>query len=499
MGGFASRLAKQRRRSGLYVAVEQKFPGIVGTRIVRLAAVLPQSLGTRLSEDIRLVPVGFASLILLGALLLALPVACTEGRHLGYLDAMFLATSAVCVTGLSTVDVSSTLSPFGQAVLLALVQVGGLGFVTAGTLLALVRRGGLTLSHERSIHATVGRLRNARPLDIFVYACVSVVIVELAGTVALFDRIAAAEPDWALSQVLWEAAFHSVSSFCNAGLSITPQGVAHWREHPDILAVLTTLVILGGIGLLSLVNLRYLAFWRRDPRRRGYLTLQTKISVASAAFLVVIGAVFTMIFESQHSQAGVGWGERLTWSVFHSAMTRTAGFNVVDVSEMHPATLLFSMVLMFIGGAPGSMAGGIKTVTFVLLLLSARAAITRREDIQVFRRRIAPGLVGTAVMIALLAMAAIVMGILLLMLTEEGHPAAETRHRWLAVAFEAVSAFGTVGLSTGITPLLTSAGKLVVVMLMYAGRVGPLVLALYLSRPVSPWRIRPPLEDLALG
>jgi len=154
---------------------------------------------------------------------------------------------------------------------------------------------------------------------------------------------------------------------------------------------------------------------------------------------------------------------------------------------------------MFIGGAPGSMAGGIKTVTFVLLLLSAWSAISRREDIWIFRRRIAPGQVGTAVMIALLAVATIIAGILLLMITEEGHPAAESRHRWLAVAFEAVSAFGTVGLTTGITPLLTAAGKAVIVVLMFAGRVGPLVLSLHLSRPVSPWRVRPPLEDLALG
>lgn len=466
---------------------------------MRIPTVFPRALGAKLGQDIRLVPVGFATLILLGTFLLSVPFAGVEGKRLNYLDALFLATSAVCVTGLSTVDVPSTLSPFGQGVLLALVQVGGLGFVTAGTVMALVRGGGLTLNHERSIHATVGRLRNARPLDVFVYACFSVVIVELAGTVALFDRIAAAEPDWSPGLVLWQAAFHAVSAFCNAGLSISPQGAARWREHPDILAILTMLVVLGGIGLLTLVNLRYLAFWRRDPRRRGYLTLQTKISVASAAFLVLVGGLVTLIFETHHSQAGVDWGDRVAWSIFHSAMTRTAGFNVTELSEMHPATLLSSMGLMFIGGAPGSMAGGIKTVTFVLLLLSAQAAIMRREDIQIFRRRIAPGLVGTAVMIALLAVAAIVIGILLLMLTEEGHPAAETRHRWLAVAFEAVSAFGTVGLSTGITPLLTHAGKLVVVLLMYGGRVGPLVLALYLSRPVSPWRIRPPLEDLTLG
>lgn len=451
------------------------------------------------SQDPRLIPLGFAAFILVGAAFLSTPWALQEGVRLGFLDALFLATSAVCVTGLSTVDVASVLSPFGQGVLLVLIQGGGLGIVTAGTLLALMGGEGLSLRQERSIHATMGRLRQARPVDVFLYACAAIVIVELAGTLMLFERMMAANPGESPEGVLWQAGFHAVSAFCNAGLSISPRGMVDWRDQPDVLAVVIVLVVSGGIGLLTLVNLRYFAFWRRDPRRRGYLTLQTKISVSSALVLLVVGALVTLLLEFRYSQAGRPWEDRLSWSIFHSAMTRTAGFNVSDLADMHPATLLFTMVLMFVGGAPGSMAGGVKTVTFVLLLMSAWSALMRREDIQLFGRRIHPSLVGTAVMVTLLGAASIVAGTLLLMITEQGLLASETKHHWLALAFEAVSAFGTVGLSTGVTPSLSSAGKLIVVVLMFAGRVGPLLLSLRLSRAVVPWKVRPPLEDLALG
>ncbi len=459
----------------------------------------PSPSETQERASLRLVPVGFGVLILAGAVLLSLPVSVKDGGRLGWLDALFMATSAVSVTGLSTVDVPGTFTFFGQVVLLFLIQLGGLGIVTAGTLWAVVRGPRLSLARERSIHATFGRLRRARPMDVLLYACALVVMIELVGILGLFASLNRHEPERMPMDTLWEATFHAVSAFCNAGLSIWPGGATKWRSHPDVLGWLELLVFLGGIGLLTLVNARYFAFWRRDPTRRGTLTLQTSLSLFGAVFLVLAGAAATLVLELGHSQKDAAWIERGSWSLFHSVMARTAGFNVTDPAEMHPATLLVTMVLMFIGGAPGSMAGGIKTVTFALLVLSAWAALRRREDITLLRRRIAPSLVGTAVMIALLAGAAVVTGVLLLMITEEGKPASETSLHWLALAFEAFSAFGTVGLSTGITPVLSPAGKVVVILLMFAGRVGPLLLALRLARPVSPWRVRHPEEDLALG
>lgn len=453
----------------------------------------------RQEVDLRLVPAGFLALIAVGTLLLVLPWAQRPGQFVGALDAFFLAVSAACVTGLTTVNVAETFNAFGQTVLLGLIQLGGLGILTAGILLVLVGGNRLSLADEQTIHATVGRLRQARPLDVFIYACVFVFVLELAGMVGLFALMTRAEPLADPSATLWAAAFHSVSAFCNAGISTHPEGLVRWRNEPGVLAVVAALVIAGGIGLMTLINLRYYYFWRRDPRRRGRMTFQTKLSVAAAAVLLAAGALLTWLFEPAHTHAGVSFGGQLTWAAFHSAMTRTAGFNVVDLNEMNPPTLLATMALMFIGGAPGSMAGGIKTVTFVVLLATAWTALRRRGEVQFWGRRISPATSNVAALLTLLAAGCLAVGVGLLMVCEDGHAAAATRHGWLALVFEAVSAFGTVGLSTGVTPLLTPAGKLVIIALMFLGRVGPLVLAVYLARPANPPRVRHPREELALG
>lgn len=447
----------------------------------------------------RLVPLGFAGLIMLGTVLLRLPWAHQMGKSVGWLDALFLSASATCVTGLSPVNVAESFNGFGQAVLLFLIQAGGLGIFTASITLVLVSGNRLSLADEQTIHATVGRLREARPLDVFIYACLFVLLFELAGVVALFPLLAEASPGNSVGQTLWEAGFHSVSAFCNAGLSIYPEGMAHWRQHPGILAVFNILVIAGGIGLMTLINLRYFAFWRRDPRRRGRLTLQTRLALTMAALLLVAGTAATLLFEWGHTlRSAQGW-ERLSWSLFHSTMTRTAGFNVVEVGEMNPPTLLVTLGLMFIGGAPGSMAGGIKTVTFAVLIMTAWSALRRREEVQFWGRRVRPKLSNVAAMVTLLAGICVLIGVGLLMLTEDGQPASRTSQRWLAVVFEAASAFCTVGLSAGVTPLLTAWGKLIIIVLMFVGRVAPLVLSVYLARPANPLLVRHPKEELALG
>ena len=449
--------------------------------------------------DLRLVPLGFAALIGLGSVLLRLPWAHQPGRSVGWLDALFLSASAACVTGLSPLNVAESFNGFGQAVILLLIQAGGLGIFTASITLVLVSGNRLSLVDEQTICATVGRLREARPLDVFIYACLFVLLFELAGVVALFPLLAEAAPGTSAGQTLWEATFHSVSAFCNAGISIYPEGMARWRHHPAILTVVNVLVVAGGIGLMTLINLRYYAFWRRDRRFRGRLTLQTRLSLAVAAVLLLFGTVTTLLFEWKHTLSAAEGFERLSWAFFHSNMTRTAGFNLVDPGEMNPPTLLLTLGLMFIGGAPGSMAGGIKTVTFAVLVMTAWSALRRREDVQFWGRRIRPKLSNVAAMVTLLAGFCVILGVALLMVTEDDRPASSTRQHWLALVFEAVSAFCTVGLSTGVTPLLTEWGKGIIIALMYVGRVAPLVLSVYLARPANPVLIRHPKEELALG
>jgi len=449
--------------------------------------------------NLRLVPLGFLALILVGTLLLLLPVAHQPGKSIEWLDSFFLATSAACVTGLTTVNVADTFNFFGQAVLLVLIQAGGLGIFTAGILLVLMSGQRLSLADEHTIRATVGKMRRVRPFDVFIYGCLFVLLFELAGAVILFIHIEHVAPSASAWQSAWEALFHSVSAFCNAGISIYPNNLEPWRNHPWLLVDIEILVIAGGIGLMTLINLRYYYFWRRDPRRRGYLTLQTKLSLFMTAALLLLGALMTLSFEGSHTLASLSWGQRISWAFFHSTMSRTAGFNVVDVGEMNPPTMLCTLMLMFIGGAPGSMAGGIKTVTFAVLVLTAWSALRRRENIQAFGRRISPQIAGRAVMIALIAVATLLIGVGLLMFTEQGHDSSKTPGNWLAVVFEAVSAFGTVGLSAGVTPLLTALGKAVIILLMFVGRVAPLMLSIYLARPSFPWHIRPPTEEVGLG
>lgn len=453
----------------------------------------------RKEVDLRLVPLGFGAVILLGAGLLLLPWTHQPGQSLGALDALFLSVSATCVTGLSTVNVAQTFNGLGQSILLALIQAGGLGIFTASILLVLVSGNRLSLADEQTIHATVGRLRQARPLDVFIYACVFVVVLELAGAVALFWVMARAQPAADAAQTLWQAIFHSVSAFCNAGISICPQNLAEWRLHPEVLGVVSLLVIAGGIGLMTLINLRYYYFWRRDPRQRGRLTLQTRLSLLSAALLLLAGTAVTWLFEFNHTLRHATLGQQACWAFFHSAMSRTAGFNVVDVGQMNPPTLLATLGLMFIGGAPGSMAGGIKTLTVVVLILTAWSALRRRAEVQVWHRRLPPNTIHVATMLALLGVACLALGVGLLMSFEDGRPASQTSQHWLGIVFEAVSAFGTVGLSTGVTPLLTWAGKLVIIGLMFVGRTLPLVLAVYLARPANPLLVRHAPEELALG
>ncbi|MDI1334957.1 MAG: potassium transporter TrkG [Lacunisphaera sp.] len=460
-----------------------------------LSAFQPQ----RSDPDLRSVPLGFMALIVLGAASLMLPAARASGHSLSWIDAFFLSTSAVCVTGLTTVNVALHMSGLGQAIVLVLIQLGGLGIVTASLALVMLSGERLSLAHEGAVAATIGRLQRSRPVELFRYSCLVVALCEAAGATSLYTRLQALNPSADPLVLIWQAVFHSVSGFCNAGISIFPEGLQHWRGDAILLGVVDLLVIAGGIGLLSLLNLRYYYFWKRDPRRRGRMALQTKLAALISLLLIVAGTAATLVFEWNHTLAGQPLAEKLTWATFHSTMTRTAGFNVVEVGKMHPVTLVVSMALMFIGGSPGSMAGGIKTVTLAVLFLTARAALLRQETVQVFHRSINPRIIGIAIMITMLAVAAVATGIGALMLSELGAASSTTPTGWLGLAFEAVSAFGTVGLTTGVTDLLTAGGKLIVMTLMFTGRVGPLVLAVYLARPVHPWHIRHPEEDISIG
>jgi trk system potassium uptake protein len=277
-------------------------------------------------------------------------------------------------------------------------------------------------------------------MDVFIYGCVFMFVIELAGAVALFHRLTIAVPEQSLGQTAWESVFHSVSAFCNAGFTLYPEGMAHLRAEAAVLGIFNLLVMLGGIGLMVLINLRYFYFWRRDPRRRGKLTLQTKLTLYVSLLLLLVGAMVVLMFEQNHTLAEARGWDNVSWALFHSSMTRSGGLNVVDVGAMNPPTRCYvRMALMFVGGSPGSMAGGIKVITFTILVLAAWSALRRRENIQVFGRHISSQLANISVMLALLALAVLTCGVGLLMLTESGAASVQTSQNWLGVVFEAVS------------------------------------------------------------
>lgn len=441
----------------------------------------------------------FLVMILLGTILLRLPAARLPEQDLGWLDALFMATSATCLTGLASINVAETFTPFGQTVLLVLIQLGGLGITTAGTLFILWRRGGGSLAGEDFIVANVGRLRDARPTDVFIYSCLVVLTLELLGTVALTHLLLAGDSDATFAEVVWQAAFHSISAFCNAGITLHPDGLVHWRDRPGVLLVISLLVFLGSLGLMTLVNFRYYYPWRRDRLRRGRLTLQTRLCLGVSLALLLLGTVLTLLSESDHTLEHQPWPRALLFSLIHSTMTRSGGFNVVDTGAMSHETLLGSLTLMFVGGAPGSMAGGVKVTTLVLLAAVAWASLRRRSDLIIGRRTIPADQAANAVMVTLLSALAIILAVGLLVNIESAHAGPDTPVNWLAIVFEAVSALATVGLSTGITPDLAPASKAIVIVLMFVGRLGPLCLAMHLAQPAQPHRITFPREDLVVG
>ncbi|WP_309119195.1 TrkH family potassium uptake protein [Paenibacillus sp.] len=427
---------------------------------------------------------GFAAIILLGTILLSLPISSTSGESLGLLDSFFMATSAVCVTGLAVFDPGQHLTMFGEIVLLVLVQLGGLGFMTFGVIIAVLlgKRLGLkertliqTSTNSNSIQGLV-RLS----LSIFFIA----LIVELAGSVILTLRWA---PDMGIGIAAYYAVFHSVSAFNNAGFSLWPDGLNRFVGDPVVNVVITFLFIVGGIGFTVLLDL-----FRK--RRWVTLSLHSKIVLISTGCLLVGGFIVVFLLELLNPTAyeAFTWPERVWAAYFQSVTPRTAGFNTMFPSELMTATQFFIIFLMFIGASSGSTGGGIKTNTFVVLLLAVMSSIRGREQVRIFNRNIAYEIVLRALSVILISLGVVMLVAFVLTITERNQD-------FIAILFEATSAFSTVGLSLGITFDLSPAGKLLLSVTMFAGRLGPLTLAYALAKRRRESTIGYPEEKVLIG
>jgi trk system potassium uptake protein TrkH len=443
-----------------------------------LARVRSESLRERLTPS-RLLALSFAGLIVAGTLGLRLLPGLYTGEGLSWIDALFTATSAVCVTGLIVVDTAQHFTGWGQAFILVLIQLGGLGILTFATLaiLALGRR--LSLHHE-ALTATamdvvpeLDTRRMVRSLVTFTF------LVEGIGALALFMLWLGR---FGPQEALWHAVFQSVSAFCNAGFSTFSDNLLGFRESwPSLLAVMV-LVVAGGLGFLTLEEIR-LALSRRKAGRRFSLTLHSRLVLATTAVLIVGGAGALLLLEGSNTLRNFSPASRVWNALFMSVSARTAGFSTVDYGDTAGSSNFVTILLMSVGGSPGSTAGGLKTTTVALIVLLAVARLRGEPVVSAWSRSVSGETVQRAAGLFVLGFATLTLGILLFSVLEtSGSEVGGGQDGFLGGMFEVVSAFNTVGLSTGVTPGLSPAGKLLLVLLMFLGRVGPLTMASALAR-----------------
>lgn len=454
----------------------------------------------------RLLAGSFVLLIAFGTLGLMLLPGLYTGESLGWLDALFTATSAVCVTGLIVVDTATYFTPFGQGFVLLLIQLGGLGIVTFTTIVILALGRRLSLHHE-SLTASAATIT---PLVDYRHLARSIVLFTLAaeavGALALF---ALWIPRFGL-EAIWPAVFHSISAFCNAGFSLFSDSLAGSRSEPAVLLVIAALIVVGGIGFLTLDELYMWRKFRRSERRRQRrfkglmprLSLHTRIVLVATLALVVSGWVLFSLFEWRLMLDGLPVHHRLVNALFLSVTTRTAGFNTIDHAQASDPTNFLTVLLMSIGGSPGSTAGGLKTTTFALIGLLAWARFRGRTVTSAAGRTVPEETIQRAVGLFVVCFGLVTAGIFLLLISETGlvgHGLAD--RGLLPYMFEAASAFNTVGLSMGITDALTASGRWLTILLMFVGRVGPLTFAaaIALARPTRDGRFRFAYEDVVVG
>ncbi|HKH07370.1 MAG TPA: TrkH family potassium uptake protein [Agromyces sp.] len=419
--------------------------------------------GTRGLHPAQAVVVGFGLVILVGTLLLLLPISTKSGESPSIVDALFTATSAVCVTGLTVVDTPVFWSPFGQVVILLLIQLGGLGIMIFASLV------GLVLARKLSVRSRLNTAAEAKAVGLddirgLVRGIVLIsATIEAATFVLLFTRFLFGY-GYPIGDAAWHAVFHAVSSFNNAGFALYTDNLMGFVGDPFICLPIAAAIILGGLGFPVILQLR------KEFTRPLHWSMNTKLVLWGTAVLLVAGTVYLTAIEwdNPDTLGRLDPGARVLAGFFQSVQTRTAGFNSIDIAAMHDASWLGMDVLMFIGAGPASTAGGIKVTTFAVLFFIMMTELRGEGSVNIFGKRLSRAVHRQAITVVLLAVAAVVISTAVLLLL--------TGLDLDRVLFEAVSAFATVGLSTGITAGLPDAAKLVLVLLMFAGRLGPLTL-----------------------
>lgn len=429
---------------------------------------------------------GFGAAIAVGTLLLMLPISSAKGAWTGFVDALFTSTSAVCVTGLITVDTATHWSGFGKVVILLLIQLGGLGIMLFASLIGLALARKLSV-RSRVIAGTETKTTSSGDVKrVATGILLTTLTIEAVVAFLLFVRFLTAY-EYDPGKAAWHAVFHSVSSFNNAGFALYTDSLMGFVSDPWICLPVCAAIILGGLGFPVLRQLR------REFRRPLHWTMNTRIVLWATVALLVLGTAYVLVMEWDNpaTLGGLDPASRVLAGFFHSVQARTAGFNSLDVAQMHDETWLGTDVLMFIGGGPAGTAGGIKVTTFAVLFFIMLTELRGGTAVNVFGKRLSRAVHREAITVVLVAIGATMAGVIAIL--------AITDLDLDRVLFEVVSAFGTVGMSTGITADLPAAGQLILVTLMFLGRIGPLTLgsALALRERATAYEL--PKERPAIG
>lgn len=452
----------------------------------------------------------FVFLIIAGSGLLMLPRAAAEGKEsIGFVDALFTSTSAVCVTGLVVKDTGSDFSFMGQTVILSLIQLGGLGIVVFGAVFAMLLGQAFSLRESVAMQDLLSARTVGRIGTMIAFIFTGTLVFEAAGAIAMYgmwnnvaDSVTAVHQQWFCS------IFHSISAFCNAGFSLFSDSFERYDKFWPVYGVIAPLIILGGLGFGVLYDLFYLLadrikrllkkifskhyrFSVEPPKR---MLLQTKVVLSVSAFLIIVGMLLLLLFENAGTVDGSNINVGLGKAFFQSVTARTAGFNTVDIGELSGPSKFILILLMFVGGSPGSTAGGIKTVTLAVVVISAITTFRKRRDVEMFRRSIRLAVVGRAVTVTLLFVFVLFATTMTLSITEQA-----SGFSLGDIFFESASALGTVGLTTGLTPYLSTPGKLIITVVMLIGRLGPLTLLAALTFNLKSIKYSYPEESLIVG
>lgn len=442
-------------------------------------------------KKIKLTPVqilalGFAIVIVIGAILLSLPIAAQSGKSTPFLDCLFTSTSAVCVTGLIVVDTGTYWTYFGKTVIIILIEIGGLGFMSFATLFALILGKKITLKERLVMQEALNTFNIQGLVKLAKYILLFTFSIQGSGALLLSTQFI---PQYGLAKGIYYSIFHSISAFCNAGFDLfgnfsSLTGVYY---NPVIILVISALIVIGGLGFYV---------WQEiyTYKKNKRLSTHSKLVLIATFILIVVGTILMFIFEHNNpaTMGNMNLKDKMLSSLFAAITPRTAGFNSISTSDMTMAGKFLTILLMFVGGASGSTAGGIKITTAGVLIMTVVCVVKGKEDTEIDKKRISKQVIYRALAITVISLTLVITVTMILSITEVKVP-------FEYYLYEATSAFATVGLTLGITTKLTSIGKVVILLTMYAGRVGPLTLAMAFARRLKSNSIKYPEGKILVG